>query len=191
MINIDPLQTGGRLTQAAREALQEWGDGYSVCDFCTGRLDGITNPPISEFVHRSLPEFIGMDEARVTNGAREAKFAVMHSVGRPGDAVVVDGNAHYSTHVAAERTGLRVVEVPKSDGPRFSIDPEGYEEAMGREKPVLAVLTWPDGNYGNLVDARRVAEICEENGVPLLLNAAYAVGRMPVDGRALGASFIT
>ena len=29
-INIDPLQTGGLLTGAAKQALVEWGDGYSV-----------------------------------------------------------------------------------------------------------------------------------------------------------------
>jgi len=190
MINIDPLQTGGRLTDPAREALLEWGDGYSVCDFCTGRLDGIRNPPISDFIHGSLPEFIGMDEARVTNGAREGKFAVMHSVGKPGDTVVVDGNAHYSTHISAERVGMRVVDVPSSGSPGYRIDPGGYREAIEREKPVLAVLTWPDGNYGNLVDARKVGEICAESDVPLLLNAAYAVGRMPVSGRELGASFL-
>jgi Sep-tRNA:Cys-tRNA synthetase len=190
MINIDPLQTGGKLTQAAREALLEWGDGYSVCDFCTGRLDGITNPPIKEFIHGTLPEFMGMDEARVTNGAREAKFAVMHSIGKPGDTVVVDANAHYSTFVAAENVGLKVVEVPNSGDPGYRIDPEDYIDAIEEEEPVLAVLTWPDGNYGNIVDAKRVGEICLEKGVPLLLNAAYGLGRMPVDGRALGASFI-
>lgn len=42
-INIDPLQTGGMLTEAARRALVEWGDGYSVCDFCPGTVDIIKN----------------------------------------------------------------------------------------------------------------------------------------------------
>ena len=37
-INIDPLQTGGILTPEARQALAEWGDGYSVCDYCGGVL---------------------------------------------------------------------------------------------------------------------------------------------------------
>ena len=31
-INLMPLQTGGILTDAAKEALVEFGDGYSVCD---------------------------------------------------------------------------------------------------------------------------------------------------------------
>ena len=52
MINIDPLQTGGILTDKARECLNEWSDGYSVCDFCEGRLEGIKTPPIYDFVHQ-------------------------------------------------------------------------------------------------------------------------------------------
>jgi len=35
-INVDPLQRGGILTPEARAALVEWGDGYSICDFCAG-----------------------------------------------------------------------------------------------------------------------------------------------------------
>jgi len=45
MINIMPLQTGSILTEAARRVLVEFGDGYSVCDYCQGRLVDIANPP--------------------------------------------------------------------------------------------------------------------------------------------------
>ncbi len=190
MINIDPLQTGGRLPRQSREVLLEWADGYSVCDFCAGRLDEIGNPPISAFVHGDLPKFIGMDEARVTNGARESKFAVMHSMTKPGDTIVVDANAHYSTYVAAERAGLKVALVPNSGSPGYLIDPEGYAAAIEKDNPALAVLTWPDGSYGNLTDARAVSRICAEYQVPLLLNGAYAVGRMPVNGSDVGCAFL-
>lgn len=190
MININPLQTGGRLPEAARRTLLEWADGYSVCDFCTGRLDEIRTPPIGKFVHDDLPKFMGMDEARVTHGAREAKFMVMHSLARPGGTVVVDGNAHYSTFVAAERAGLNVITVPVSGSPEFAVDVEEYESVIGRVKPILAVLTWPDGSYGNLVDAKEVSRICSEHEVPLLLNAAYSAGRMPVNGSDIGCSFL-
>jgi len=102
-INIDPLQTGGILTEAARETLIEWGDGYSVCDYCGGVLDQIKKPPIYEFVHKLLPDFLGVDEARVMNGARESKFAVMHSLavasGEKDNYMVMDAWAHYSSKV--------------------------------------------------------------------------------------------
>ena len=67
-LNIDPLQSAGRLTEAAKEALIEWGDGYSVCDFCNGVLDLIKKPPIQEFVHKALPNF--WEPIARSNGAR-------------------------------------------------------------------------------------------------------------------------
>lgn len=195
-INIDPLQTGGLLTDAAKQALIEWGDGYSVCDYCGGVLDLVKKPPIYDFAHQALPEFLGCDEARVTNGARESKFAVMHSMGKPGDWIVLDGLAHYSSYVAAERAGLNIKVVPHSGSPEYSLDPEGYGTAIEEVKtetgklPALAQITYPDGSYGNIPDAKKIASICHEYDVPLLLNGAYSVGRMPVSANEIGADFI-
>jgi len=173
----------------------EWGDGYSICDFCAGRLDEIKTPPVAEFVHNVLPEFLGTDEVRITHGAREGKFAAMHALCERGDWVILDGNAHYTSVLAAERAGLRVEYVPSSGEPGYAVRAEGYAEAIERayEKKgnvSMAVLTYPDGNYGNLADARAVADVCHDFGVPLLLNGAYAVGRMPVNARDLGADII-
>ncbi len=194
-INIDPLQRGGILTPEARTALLEWGDGYSVCDFCAGRLDRIKSPPVEEFIHEALPEFLGTDEVRVTHGAREGKFAAMHALCEKGDWVVVDGNAHYTSVLAAERAGLKIEFAPSSKEPDYAISAEGYTEAIERAyeqkgNVSLAVLTYPDGNYGNLPDARAIADACHDYNVPLLLNGAYAVGRMPVNARELGADII-
>jgi Sep-tRNA:Cys-tRNA synthetase len=195
-INIDPLQRGGILTEEARQALLEWGDGYSVCDFCSGVLDMIKTPPIYDFVHNALPEFLGADEARVTNGARESKFAIMHAMAEKGDWIVLDQSAHYTSFVAAQRAGLNIKVVPNSGSPDYHIAPEAYSAAIqevinesGRP-PVLGLVTYPDGNYGNLPDAIQIAAMCHEHDVPLILNGAYAVGKMPVNARELGADFI-
>ncbi len=194
-INLDPLQRGGILTPAAREALMEWGDGYSICDFCAGMLDRIKTPPVEGFVHEALPEFLGIDEVRITHGAREGKFAAMHALCEKGDYAVVDGNAHYTTILAAERAGLKIEFVPSSGEPDYAIDPQGYQDAIERAyehkgNVTMAVLTYPDGNYGNLVDARAVADVCHDYGVPLMLNGAYSVGRMPVNARDLDVDII-
>jgi Sep-tRNA:Cys-tRNA synthetase len=194
-INIDPLQRGGVLTPEAREAILEWADGYSVCDFCTGSLEQIQNPPIKDFVHQALPEFLEVDQVRITHGAREGMFAAMHALCERGSTVVADGNAHYTTLLAAELVGLKVELVPSSEKPAYRVDPKGYEEAIERakgrgEKVEMAVLTYPDGNYGNLVDAKVVSDICHREDVPLMLNGAYSVGRMPVRAMSLGADVI-
>jgi len=190
LINLMPLQTGGMLTEAAKDALVEFGDGYSVCDFCQGVLCNISNPPIRDFVQEVLPPFLGCEVATITHGAREAKFMVMHSLARPGDAILVDGNRHYTTFVAAERVGLNVVEVPSSGHPEFRIDVNEYTALIKQHAPKLILLTYPDGNYGNLPDARRLGEIAQEYDIPLILNGAYAVGRMPISMEEIGADFI-
>jgi Sep-tRNA:Cys-tRNA synthetase len=190
LINLMPLQTGGMLTDAAREALVEFGDGYSVCDFCQGVLCSIAKPPIRDFVQEILPPFLGCEVATITHGAREAKFMVMHSLAKPGDTILVDGNRHYTTFVAAERAGLNIIEVPHSGHPEFRVDVNEYAALIKQYAPKLVLLTYPDGNYGNLPDARRLGGIAQEHNVPYILNGAYAVGRMPVSMEEMGADFI-
>ena len=190
LINLMPLQTGGILTDAAREALVEFADGYSTCDFCLGNLCNITNPPIKKFVHGILPEFLGCDVATITHGAREAKFMVMHCLTKPGDTIIVDGNRHYTTVVAAERAELNIIEVPSSGYPEFKVNVDDYIPFIEKHHPKLILLTYPDGNYGNLPDAKRLGEIATEYNVPYILNGAYAVGRMPISMMEIGADFI-
>ena len=190
LINLMPLQTGGMLTEAAKKALVEFGDGYSVCDFCLGSLCNITNPPVREFVHELLPQFLGCEVATLTYGARDGIFMVMHSLAKPGDLIIVDGNRHYTTVVAAERVGLNVIEVTSSGYPEFKIDVNDYIPLIEKHNPKLILLTYPDGNYGNLSDAKRLGEIAQEYDIPYILNGAYAVGRMPVNMEGLGADFI-
>jgi Sep-tRNA:Cys-tRNA synthetase len=115
---------------------------------------------------------------------------VMHSLAKPGDSIIADGNRHYTTFVAAERAGLNVIEVPHSGYPEFKIDVNEYVSLIEKHKPALILLTYPDGNYGNLPDAKRLGEIAQEYDVPYVLNGAYAVGRMPISMTELGADFI-
>ena len=193
-LNLNPLQRGGVLPPESRKALYEFSDGYSICDYCAGRLDQITKPSVQGFLE-DLASFINVDHARTVHGAREGKFAVMHALCRPGDTILVDGNAHYTTHLAIERCGLNMVEVPSSGAPEYRIEPEGYLEVMDElydrgEDVSLVLLTHVDGNYGNLTNARAVGKIARDTGVPFLLNCAYSMGRMPIDARELNADFV-
>jgi len=193
-LNLNPLQRGGILPKEAREALYDFGDGYSVCDYCAGRLDEIAKPSINGFLE-DLAKFLNVDDVRTVHGAREGKFAVMHGICDPGDVIVVDGNAHYTTHLAAERAGLEIIEVPSSGYPEFRIDMDVYQKTLenaideyGEIK--LAVLTHVDGNYGNLTDAGKFGKVCSNLGVPSLLNCAYSMGRLPIDANGWDIDFV-
>src|SRR3989304_7359327 len=195
-VNVLPIQRGGVLTAEARKALLEFGDGYSVCDYCfESRVDLVENPPVHSLV-QDVGEFLNMDDVRFTAGCRHAKWAAMHMVCEPGDTVVVDALAHYTSYLAAEANRLNVVEVPHNGYPRFEIDIEGYAgkfEEVGKKTgklPAMAVLTHVDYRYGNLADAEKVGRICKDYGVPFLLNTAYSSGIMPVDGKKLHVDFL-
>jgi Sep-tRNA:Cys-tRNA synthetase len=178
-ININPLQTAGKTYVESRKAVASYVDGYSVCDWCGGDICSIEKPQIKGFLE-DVSGFLGMDQTILTNGCREAKYAVLHSLTSPGDSVVVDGNKHYTTYVAAERAGLNIFEVESSGHPKFQIAEDDYAMMFDRVKdetgslPKLAILTHVDGNYGNIVDAKKVGKICREYQVPFLLNTAYS-----------------
>lgn len=193
-LNLNPLQRGGVLPPESRQALYEFSDGYSVCDYCAGRLDEISKPSINGFLE-DMASFIGADYARTVHGAREGKFTVMHALCRPGDTVVMDGNAHYTSHLAAERNGLNIVEVPSSDDPEYRINAEGYRETLDElndmgEDVSLVLLTHVDGNYGNVTDARAIGKVAHDAGIPFLLNCAYSMGRMPIDAKRWNVDFV-
>ena len=54
----------------------------------------------------------------------------------------------------------------------------------------MILLTYPDGNYGNLPDAKKLGKIAKNYQIPYLINGAYAVGRMPISMKKFGADFI-
>ena len=193
-LNLNPLQRGGVLPPESRQALYEFSDGYSVCDYCAGRLDEISKPSIHGFLE-DMADFINTDYARTVHGAREGKFAVMHAVCRPGDTVVMDGNAHYTSHLAAERNDLNIVEVESSGEPEYRIDPIAYQETLDNlndrgDDVSLVLLTHVDGNYGNLTDAEAIGKIAHDAGIPFLLNCAYSMGRLPIEAKRWNVDFV-
>jgi len=107
----------------------------------------------------------------------------------------VDGNAHYTTHLALERCGLEMIEVPNNEYPDYKITSEKYKETLENsidkgENISLILLTHVDGDYGNLTDARAVGKIAHDVGIPFLLNCAYSMGRMPIDAKGWNVDFV-
>jgi Sep-tRNA:Cys-tRNA synthetase len=193
-LNIQPIQAGGRLTPEARKALIAYGDGYSVCDQCLSpfRLDKIRKPPLDQF-HQELAEFLGMDEARVVPGARRGFQAVINSLVGKGDVVILSSLAHYTEFLAIEQVGGIAREVPSENN---VVTGEGYArkiEEVKKEKsslPKLVMVDHFDYMYGNEHDVKGIGKVASEYGIPVLLNGAYSVGVLPVNGKDLGVDFV-
>jgi Sep-tRNA:Cys-tRNA synthetase len=194
-INIQPIQAAGRLTAEAMKALIAYGDGYSTCDQCRKpfRLDKITKPPIAEF-HDDLANFVNMDHARVTPGARRAFQAVCQSLAEKGDSIIVTALAHYTEFLAVEGAKAVVKEVPTDEKNIITGDAVAQKiEDVTRESgkpPVLVMLDGFDYSFANEHDTKGAAKAAHQYDMPILYNGAYTVGVMPVDGKALGVDFV-
>ena len=194
-INIDPIQAGGRLTADAMKAAIAYGDGYSVCDNCLKpfRLDYIQNPPIAQF-HEELAEWLNMDTVRVVPGARRGFQAVASTYVEKGDPVIVTSLAHYTEFMAVEAAGGVPREIPKDATNHITPDAAAEKiEAVIREfsrTPPLLFVDHVDYQYGNVHDVAGVVKVAHQYDIPVLVNGAYSVGVMPVDGKALGADFV-
>lgn len=194
-INIQPIQAAGRLTVEAMKALIAYGDGYSTCDQCRKpfRLDKITKPNIAEF-HADLAEFLHMDEARVTPGARRAFQAVCLAFAEKGDTILVSALAHYTEFLAAENANAVVKEIPLNEknvvtGDLVAQKIEDVTREQGK-KPALVMLDHFDYSFANEHDIVGAAKAAHEYDIPILYNGAYTVGIKPVDGKALGVDFV-
>ncbi|NLZ29273.1 MAG: aminotransferase class V-fold PLP-dependent enzyme, partial [Methanomicrobiales archaeon] len=194
-INIDPIQAGGRLTADAMKAAISFGDGYSVCDNCRRpfRLDYIQNPPIAQF-HADLAAWLNMDAVRVIPGARRGFQAVASTYVEKGDPVIVTALAHYTEFMAVEAAGGIPLEIPKDAKNHITPDAAAEKiEAVIREfsrTPPLLFVDHVDYQYGNVHDVAGIVKVAHQYDIPVLVNGAYSVGIMPVDGRALGADFV-
>ncbi len=199
-ININPLQRGGVLTPAAQKALVEWGDGYSFCDNCLkGRIEKIENPPMPDF-YDDLARYLSTDKVLVTSACRESKKLAFWALKRmypDRDTVIIDANAHYSSYMAIEHNGLKISEVPTTGQPEYAVKLEDYKTVIEKvekktgNKPIGALLTHVDYNYGNYNEPAIVGDICKEKDVPFILNGAYTVGILPVDAKSWNVDFIT
>jgi len=194
-INIDPIQAGGRLTADAMKAVIAYADGYSVCDNCRSpfRLDYIQKPPIAQF-HADLARWLNMDAVRVVPGARRGFQAVASSLVERGDPVILTSLAHYTEFLAIEEAGGIPREIPKDDSNRITADAAAERiEEVTREfsrTPPLLFIDHVDYQYGNVHDVKGIIKTAHQYDIPVLVNGAYTVGIMPVDGKALGADFL-
>jgi selenocysteine lyase/cysteine desulfurase len=100
-----------------------------------------------------------------------------------GDVLVTTHNDYTSNQLMylalAERRG---VEVRRADDlPGGGVDPESVRRLVAHPRCRLVALTWVPTNSGLVQPAEEVGAICEEAGVPYLVDGCQAVGQLPVD----------
>jgi selenocysteine lyase/cysteine desulfurase len=88
---------------------------------------------------------------------------------------------------AARRAGAAVETLAcAADG---SVDAAAVARSMD-ERVALVALTWLPANGGLVNDAAALGRVARAAGVPLLIDAAQALGQMPVDVQAIGCDLL-
>jgi cysteine desulfurase/selenocysteine lyase len=129
-----------------------------------------------------------------TRGTTEAINLVAASYTRalkPGSEILLSEMEHHSNLVpwqlAARDRGLALRFLPlTSEG---TLDLETLEDAAGPRLALIAV-SLVSNVLGTINDLPRISSFARRRGVPMLVDAAQAVGHLPVDVQALGCDFL-
>jgi cysteine desulfurase len=159
--------------------------------------------PLAAAVEEARGQLAGLigadpDEITFTSGGTESNNWVLAGVlpGRKsgrgaGPHVVVSAVEHFSISASARRLeerGCRVSVVPVDGEGR--VDVRKVVRAL-RPQTKLVSLMLAQNEVGSLQPVAEVAAVARERGALVHTDAAQAVGKVPVDARALGVDFLS
>lgn len=109
---------------------------------------------------------------------------------RKGDVVLISALEHNAVmrplRQLERKLGINVVKIPYAK--RGIVDLHALIKAMLDQKPSLVILSEGSNVTGEMIDLRSVAAICGAHKVPLMVDAAQTVGRIPTNLSELGVS---
>lgn len=129
------------------------------------------------------------EQVVLTGSATHGLNIAIRSLVRPGGTAVISGYEHNA--VTRPLFAIPGVTVRVAAGPLF--DPAGVYAAFEREVApgVDAVICNHVSNvFGFIQPVERIARLCRERGVPLIVDASQSAGVLPVDLEGWGAAFV-
>jgi dTDP-4-amino-4,6-dideoxygalactose transaminase len=131
-------------------------------------------------LERELAVALGLDHAVGISSGTDALLALLMAAGvGPGDEVVTTPYSFFATVEAVVRLGARPV-FGDIDPETLNLDPDRAAERIGpRTKAVVVVHI-----FGRMSGTARLAKACAEAGIPLIEDAAQAIGASDTEGGA-------
>ena len=129
------------------------------------------------------------EQVVLTCSATHALNIAIRSLVKPGGTAVISGYEHNA--VTRPLYAIPGAKVRVAAGPLF--DQDGVYEAFQREvdADVDAVICNHVSNvFGFIQPVERIAELCRERGVPLIVDASQSAGVLNVDLEGWGAAFV-
>ena len=127
-------------------------------------------------------------------GTTEAVNLVAQTYGRrnvgAGDEILITGLEHHSNIVPwqmlCEEKGARLSVVPLDEA--GEIDPDTLERMLTPRTKLVSVAHLSNA-LGTVLPVKRIAELAHARGIPVFVDGAQAVSRMPVDVQDLDCDF--
>lgn len=129
------------------------------------------------------------EQVVLTCNATHGLNIAIRSLVKPGGTAVISGYEHNA--VTRPLYAIPGVKLRVASGPLF--DQDGVYAAFEREvtPEVDAVICNHVSNvFGFIQPVDRIAQLCRERGVPLIVDASQSAGTLPVDMEGWGAAFI-
>ncbi|MCH2203100.1 MAG: cysteine desulfurase, partial [Fuerstiella sp.] len=129
------------------------------------------------------------DEVIFTSGGTESINAAIHGfvAGQRGTIALTAGE-HPATTAACHHaavSGMKLVTIPVD---KNGLLETGSLDSLPWTEMKLVAVILAHNETGVIQDLGRLSELCEEHRVPLFVDAVQAVGKIPVDFRALRAT---
>ena len=111
---------------------------------------------------------------------------------KPGDVLVTTRCDYPSNQLMylslAQRTGLVIKRA--TDLAEGGVDPASVRKLIRDPRCRLVVMTWVPTNSGLVQDVAAVGAVCEEAGIPFVVDACQAVGQIRVDVHAVRCDYL-
>jgi dTDP-4-amino-4,6-dideoxygalactose transaminase len=138
--------------------------------------------PEVDALERELEAYLGVKHAiGVSSGTDALLMAMMaYNIG-PGDEVIIPTFSFFATAGCVARVGATPVLVDV-DHVSYNIDPEAVRKAITpRTKAIIPVHL-----FGQAADVDAIMAIAAEHNIPVIEDAAQAIGTQTADGRRVG-----
>lgn len=119
------------------------------------------------------------EEITFVPGIVRALGYLVNRLTNEGDKVIIQPPVYHPFHNIVADNGRVTVESPLKPTPDgfYTMDPEGFEETVKREKPKVFILCNPHNPIGiqwSEEDLRHIARVCRENNVTVISDEIHA-----------------
>ncbi len=124
----------------------------------------------------------------LTSGATEANRLALATTLSPRTEILISAIEHPSVFEAARQSGLLVKIIPAT--PEGFITPDALRAAISDKTRLVSVM-FANHEIGTIQPVAELAAIAHEAGALFHCDATQAVGKIPVDVKALGVDFLS